>query len=39
MKENAQIPPDPAEALARILANVLIRRFSQDRADTREEKT
>ena len=39
MKQNDQNPPNPAEDLARILVNVLLRHFTADRALTREEKT
>lgn len=39
MKQSDQIPPNPAEALARILVNVLLRRFKADKAPTRAEKT
>ncbi len=39
MKDPDQIPTKTTQTLAQILVNVLIRRFAQDRADTREEKT
>lgn len=39
MKQNNQMPNETAETIAQILVNVLLRRFTEDRAETGDKRT